>query len=258
MTAALLCAAAAIHFTPLYSKLKGSLLAGVAVGASTAGGLLSHGAGAFTVLGFLAAAILTARLASLRYSVAAILSACILFIPWTAYQKFYDPPGDRLVKWHLAGVEDAKDDRTAWNAIKDVYSDLTIAQWLNNAGDKIRFTAAAPAQAFDYTSPAEDVRGKMFFHPIPAMGFVGILSVLAVLAGVFHSTFRPIAIGIIVNYLVWVGLEYKTVGVVVHQSSLYMLVIPMIMLIVMLGRQRILTALLASGQIATAAYYFAY
>lgn len=32
------------------------------------------------------------------------LAALMLMAPWIAYQKFYEPPGNRLLKWHLAGV----------------------------------------------------------------------------------------------------------------------------------------------------------
>ncbi len=48
--------------------------------------------------------------ASGKYSaelVAVILISCVCFcLPWMSYQTFYDPPGDRLPKWHLAGVRE--------------------------------------------------------------------------------------------------------------------------------------------------------
>ena len=36
-------------------------------------------------------------------------SALVLMAPWSAYQKYADPPGNRLIKWHLAGVTEIDD-----------------------------------------------------------------------------------------------------------------------------------------------------
>jgi hypothetical protein len=41
--------------------------------------------------------------------------------PWIAFQKFYAPPGNRLIKWHLAGQIDI-DPRGSWQTLKDSYS----------------------------------------------------------------------------------------------------------------------------------------
>ncbi len=41
---------------------------------------------------------------SLRHLTLATALSIGLFLPWRAYQVFYDPPGDRLIKMHLAGV----------------------------------------------------------------------------------------------------------------------------------------------------------
>jgi hypothetical protein len=46
--------------------------------------------------------------------------------PWIAYQRFYDPPGNRLVKMHLAGVM-AIDSRSTWQSIEDSYTALAPA-----------------------------------------------------------------------------------------------------------------------------------
>jgi hypothetical protein len=53
--------------------------------------------------------------------------------PWLAYQKYYDPPGDRLLKWHLGGVI-AKDNRGAWQTIRESYNAIT---WREIASHKM-------------------------------------------------------------------------------------------------------------------------
>ena len=42
--------------------------------------------------------------------------------PWSAYQKYGDPPGNRLTKWTLAGVVEV-DDRGTAEAIFDSYGE---------------------------------------------------------------------------------------------------------------------------------------
>ena len=54
-----------------------------------------------------------------------VLMAYVL--PWTAYQKFVDPPGNRLIKMHIAGEYDI-DSRSAWRGIRDAYKDHTVIQ----------------------------------------------------------------------------------------------------------------------------------
>lgn len=44
----------------------------------------------------------------------------ILCMPWVLYQKLYDPPGDRLLKWHVGGSENI-DSRSVIQATSDSY-----------------------------------------------------------------------------------------------------------------------------------------
>jgi len=57
--------------------------------------------------------------------VAPILLAFVL--PWIAFQKFVDPPGNRLIKWHLAGATDI-DSRTPVEAIRQAYSSRSFSE----------------------------------------------------------------------------------------------------------------------------------
>lgn len=60
-----------------------------------------------------------------RCALGAVVIAFIV-IPWMGYQKFYDPPGNRLVKMHLAGVSGI-DSRSVWQALRDAYASQSIA-----------------------------------------------------------------------------------------------------------------------------------
>jgi hypothetical protein len=80
--------------TNLYAILSGSLLAF---------GLLAHGGAVFAVLGA-AVTLLLIRVRIPPRHVAILLAvAFVLYLPWLLYQHFYNPQGNRLLKWHLAG-----------------------------------------------------------------------------------------------------------------------------------------------------------
>jgi hypothetical protein len=60
---------------------------------------------------------------------AALAVFLALYAPWMAYQKSFAPPGDRLVKWHLAGSM-AIDGRGALRTVVDAYSSRTLGELL--------------------------------------------------------------------------------------------------------------------------------
>lgn len=90
-------------------------------------GLVAHTGVAFTLIG--AAVVLGgARVVRPARDAAGIALgiavAVVLLAPWLAYQTFYDPPGDRLVKLHFAGVSDPDDRRGAGEAIVEAWRSL--------------------------------------------------------------------------------------------------------------------------------------
>jgi hypothetical protein len=84
-------------------------------------GLLSHGGAAFAVLAILLLMLFSRG----RGMDAVVVLGAILAVtlPWAAYQHFYDPPGNRLLKWHLAGYL-AIDDRGFLETLVSQYRSL--------------------------------------------------------------------------------------------------------------------------------------
>lgn len=75
----------------------------VLIGPLLALAMLAHGGAVFAVPTI--AGLLWMRRRGLVWRdvlVAGALSIA-LYVPWMALQRFYDPPGDRLLRWHLAG-----------------------------------------------------------------------------------------------------------------------------------------------------------
>jgi hypothetical protein len=80
-----------------------SARAGAAGGALAALACLAHGGAMFSLLPLVPwAAWRCARGEGAKWAAAAAVYLALM-LPWSAYQRFYDPPGNRLVKWHLAG-----------------------------------------------------------------------------------------------------------------------------------------------------------
>lgn len=94
--ALLLLAFAEMERRPGRTPLRVGLLGGLA--------MLGHAGSAFALLGLALWYLWRRCPGGWAYMVRAggILIACL--VPWVLYQKVFDPPGDRLLKWHLAGA----------------------------------------------------------------------------------------------------------------------------------------------------------
>ncbi len=94
----------AYFFTERYSYIRTNWRAGCMIGAIAALAMLCHGGTIFALLGIGVAALILRRLPSRRFIFAAGATAILLYLPWSLYQRYFDPPGDRLVRMHLTGT----------------------------------------------------------------------------------------------------------------------------------------------------------
>jgi hypothetical protein len=121
LPAAMLLAAAALVLTPLWEELRRSLWAAALFAALCGLAMMAHGASVFGVVPLLAIAAIRG-LPSWRWLGVAALVGIVVMAPWSAYQKYGDPPGNRLLKWQIGGVVEV-DDRSFGEAIVDSYSE---------------------------------------------------------------------------------------------------------------------------------------
>jgi hypothetical protein len=86
--------------------------------------VLAHGAAAFAIPALVIIGLYSLRGRGVRASFTPIALGAtfgiLLYLPWLAYQRFVDPPGDRLLKWHLAGVT---------TPTPDSFADVLVAQY---------------------------------------------------------------------------------------------------------------------------------
>ncbi|MGI9071325.1 MAG: hypothetical protein ACR2JB_08425 [Bryobacteraceae bacterium] len=202
LAAAYMLAASAVlladRFTVALSKTTFTpLLAAVLV----AFGVLAHGASVFAVLGLALTIIALKRRITLSSLILIGVGVFCLYLPWMLYQKLYDPPGDRLLKWHLAGVI-AVNSQSFIQAFTTTYKDLTFHQFLNNklanletVADHQReywhsilqlmreLTRGGSRNSALIAQATADLRALGFFFFVPSLGFL-VIGPLSLLVGI--------------------------------------------------------------------------
>lgn len=182
IAAAFVLAALAMVVSDGWRRLRRDWRAGALFAALCGFAMLAHGASAFAVIPLLGYAALRG-LPSWRWLGAAALVAVALLGSWSAYQRFADPPGDRLLKWQLGGALEI-DDRGALEAIVDGYEeaglDGTIANKRENveaivSGKDVDGALDSAADGIGEGAPGQAVealRLPRFFWLFPFLGLL--------------------------------------------------------------------------------------
>ena len=144
--------------------------------AATAGalaglGLLSHGAVVFGLLGMVPFLLLPSLFPGGRQTLAGVAAVLALNGPWVLYGKFYDPPADRLLKWHLAGAVEV-DPRPFGQTLREAYAAAgREGAWANKRANAVTL---AGGNLLEMTSLAPDGaarrRHEEFYHLFRALG----------------------------------------------------------------------------------------
>lgn len=168
---------------------------GAFAGLAAALAMLGHGGSIFALVGMGLSALVLRRLPSFRVAGVVVAVAVLVHLPWTAYQAAADPPGNRLIKIHLAGVTPI-DERGVLEAVRDEYTALgfsaavhhkleNFAAMGSDFGGTLGYLGASlrPGDGEMRRASISKLRERMFHQVFPALGVLnlGFLS-LAVLA----------------------------------------------------------------------------
>jgi len=138
--------------------------------------MLSHGAAALAVVAtvFVLAVEWLRRRDRCQMWIAAwgVGAGTALYAPWFAYQRWYEPPGDRLVKWHLAGVIPI-DGRSSTHTLVDAYRQLSVREWLDLRWSNTNVLFREMFNVDRFIAPSVDVRTKEFFFLFAGIGLAG-------------------------------------------------------------------------------------
>lgn len=224
----------------------GSRLGNWAAGAALCAlGYLSHGGVIFSLL---ALAPLTLLMRPSKTMLAAALGTfLVIILPWMCYQKFYDPPGNRLFKWHIAGVIPI-DERGFIETLQTSYRETTWPNILNNKMSNLAVLVEKGPWRIPNLSPANSQANQAaeFSHFFRAIGLGFLLLLFAV--GAIWSLYKTkqcndllltalLLVGwAALTLLIWILLMFGPGTTVIHQGSLATLLIFWTIPVVLLGR----------------------
>jgi hypothetical protein len=201
LPAAMLLGAAALTITPQWEELRRSRWAAALIGALLALAMMGHGSSVFGVIPLVLLVALRGRLPSWRWIGVAALVGILVMAPWSAYQKYGEPPGNRLLKWSLAGVAEI-DDRGTVETIVDSYREAGVGGAIHNKGQNfVTMLGGGPAWETlqnageaagegDLEEAVRETRVVFFFDLFPAMGLL-LLAPFLMLAGRRRARARP-------------------------------------------------------------------
>jgi hypothetical protein len=208
-------------------------------GLAAALAFLSHGGVAFTLLPFGLFLLLPRYYPGpFRLAVAAGIFL-VTFIPWSLYQKYYEPPGPKLIREHLAGKSRAWDDsRPMWVNLLGAYKDLGPREILANkwANVEVLFRASEQPGEDHYPWPphgspkpwpadAISLRRCEFLCLFWAPGLLNLGWVAAVVLVWRRPPAIDLTLGVaapalaLASVAVWVLLMFGPGTTVVHQGS---------------------------------------
>ena len=243
LAAAYMLGFAAMLLTERFSEsIRRHMGAAILAGALLTFGLLSHGSSFFALLGLVPVLFFFGRKLPLRSCLIIGLSAALLYLPWILYQKFFDPPGDRLIRYHLVG-EKTIDQRPLIQAIVEEYHSLTWQQVVmirkDNLGtvfDKQEefWSTLRELLMIPFQSDANFVRSALivrqlrvlqFFHFATTLGLLmpGPLFLLAGCVRKYRSaTWRAAACLLsyaLATLLIWCAAMFAPGSTILHQGT---------------------------------------
>lgn len=194
--------------------------------------LLSHGGVAFSLLALLP---LLWRLRPRKGEVAlAAVVGLALYLPWVAYQHFLDPPGNRLLKWQLAGLLSLDRHSFLHDLIKQYLHDPVHSFLIDKLFNIERlfvvpmFWAKASSTWTGTLTAArlEGVSALVFAVGPLLLGAAAAITLAAARRSM--SPMRPVLVFVLISVGCWVILEWggsDATATLIHQGSYAVLVL---------------------------------
>jgi len=221
--------AAAVLLNTSREAADGRVAAGV--GACVALSMLCHSGSILVVAGLGAALVVLRRVPRARFLAIAAVTAFALMLPWSLYQQFVDPPGNRLLKWHLAGAVPI-DARSVFEAVHDAYAALTPREFMHNKWENLRYivgsddspTLIAKASTVGVDDPqAFRVRFLQFVHIVSTLGVLALAPLAWLVPAAWRTrefTASLVLSGTCMLTIVpWVLLMFPPGGTLIHTGS---------------------------------------
>lgn len=205
-------------------------------------GWLAHGGVAFSYLPLLPWVAWRACRGEWRAWLPGAALCLALMLPWIAYQKFYDPPGDMLLKLHLAGQQKA-DGRSLLQMLRENYAQLGATEaWANKVSNFHAQVYGHWSFLLDVTAETKvDRRNQEFFHAGRGLTWWPLLALLAVVvtrrrALVPARDLGVFALWLVATVVVWCLLLFGKYQAVIHHGSYALMIGWFVLFSVVLNR----------------------
>jgi hypothetical protein len=215
-----------LAFSPLAAREKYSPLDGMLLGAGVALGALAHTGVLLTMFGCAVLFLLPQCRPSRRTLLVASAAFLLLWAPWMAYQKLYDPPGDALVKLHIAGQ--VNPNRGFVELLRDSYSRLPLSKIIHYKLENFRVLFLHERTAFS-GSLVYGFLSETFFSTFAALALLNIGLALLVWHGFRRgeaaespefAVASRIGLTALFSTVIWCFMMFGPGTAVTHQGSL--------------------------------------
>jgi hypothetical protein len=213
-------------------------------------GALAHGAAVFVVplvvvLG-IRALLVHARRDVLITLAQSVVVGAVAYVPWMLFQRFIDPPGDRLLKWHLGGVT-TPDPRGVVELIRDSYSALSLGDWVRGRLANLEALFGQSPLSCYCTSIAERRRAEFFTTAVALELALPLLVAILLVIAAMALRRRPLLAndrrflfmvgGAALCILLWCAVMFIPGSTVVHQGSQVWVILLLAAPVVWLGER---------------------
>ena len=199
-------------------------LAGLCFGLS----LLSHSGSAFTIVGIFILAVYHRKSLVWRDMLPGLGSLLLLMLPWMAFQKLYDPPGDQLLKLSFTGA--LNHDLSFLQALGKAYHGMTVAEFLRRRWEDFKILFYTDSKNLMPTRNIQELVSNLlneqFFAFFFALGVVNLGFLFRMflrrdtgLQSQFKLPDRLVKI-VVVTFPIWMFVMYEAHATVIHQGSL--------------------------------------
>lgn len=192
IAAAFLLAALAVILSADWQRDRRDYRVAVLLGALLGLSMLSHGSSIFGVIPLVIFAAFRG-VPNWRWLAAALAGLLLLYVPWSAYQKYEDPPGNRLLKWQLGGVTEITPEGTI-GTIENAYSERGVDGTIDLKEENFEEMVGWPRTKTEFEEAThwigegfpgyavQKVRWDRFFSLLPFLGILLIGPIAMIVA----------------------------------------------------------------------------
>jgi hypothetical protein len=196
--------------------------------------MLAHGGTVFALLALVPFALRRQSRITLRALAVSVIPAAACYLPWSLFQHFVDPPGNRLLKWQIAGVIRPDDSRSFLKTLVMQYEALPFHNLLHNKWVNVESLVANPTLLQTMTPEHAWRTGFLGYARLaelndllPAAGLllIGVLALASRTSRRALAPVAPLAVLVGISLVVWVILLWGNGITTINHQGAYATVI---------------------------------